>query len=298
MDYRRTVIAQDETATAGATLTYDLPVNPLSYIVLTLRGLNVTNEATLAEILARISDVSVTRFGTSIISLSGADLHKLNGIMRGNLPILANQVTDDNATRWISLIIPFSRKPMDPTEGLPETKKGELKLQVTMSSTETALDNTTLQIETMEMLGASPKQFTKITTLTKTMSSGVDNDIDLPIGNRYAGILLYSTTIPTSTAFTTTADKVRFLLDNVEKNVAEANWESLHGDLIHKLGHREVYDASADNDDVANYSLIDFDPTGNGEYVVDTKGVSSVALKVTAGDGNAVRVLPIELVNV
>ncbi len=295
MDYRRTVIAQDESIAASATSTFDLPVNPLSHLVLTIRGLNVTDEATLAEVLARITAITVTRFGSAIFDMSAADLHKLDAIMFGNMPILANQVATDNATRTLSLIIPFSRKLYSSTEGLPGTKKGELKLQVTASASEAALDNITLQIEAVEILGTSPTQHLKITTLSQTMTSGVDNDVDLPIGNKYAGLLVFSTTVPTGTVFTTTADKMRFLIDNVERNLANANWESLHGELLLRLGHREAYDASADDDDVSNYALVDFDPGRDDNFLVDTQNVSSVVLKIAAGDGNAVRVFPIEL---
>lgn len=296
MDYRRTVIAQDEAIAASATSTFDLPVNPLSHLVLTIRGLNVTDEASLEDVLARLAAITVTRFGSAIFDMSGADLHKLNAIMFGNLPILTNQVAADNSTRILTLIIPFSRKLYSSSEGLPGTKKGELKLQVTTSASEAEIDNITLQIEAVEILGTNPTQHLKITTLSQTMTSGIDNDIDLPIGNKYVGLLVFSTTVPTGTAFTTTADKMRFLINNVERNLANANWESLHGDLLLKLGHREAYDASADDDDVSNYVLVDFDPRQDDDFLVDTANVSSVVLKITAGDGNAVRVFPIELV--
>ncbi len=296
MEFRRSVIAQNEAITAGSTVTHDLPVNPMSHLIMTLRGLNVIDEATLAQILERISKVEILRFGASIFSLSGADLHKLNAILLRNMPILANQVAADNSSRWISLIIPFSRKMYDPNEGLPATTRGELKLQITFSSTETEIDNLTLQVESAEMLGATPKRYLKVTTLTQTMTSGVDNDVELPIGNQIAGLLIYSTTIPTGGVFTTTAGKMRMLIDNVEKMFAATNWESLHGEVISRLGHREAYDASADNDDVANYALMDFSPNGTDDFIVETKGKSSLVLKITAGDANAVRVLPVELV--
>lgn len=297
MEYRRTVIADDVSVAASSVTTFDMPVNPISHLMFTMRFLNVTDEATLAQILARISNVTVTRFGQAIFNLSGADLQKLNFLMYGKAPILGNQVATDNAARFISMIIPFSRKPYDQNEGLPATLRGELKIQVTLSATETDVDNVSLQIEAIEMLGAAPKRYLKVTTLTQTLVSGVDNDLNLPIGNVYAGIMLFSTTVPTGTAFTTTADKVRFLLDNVERNYVTSNWESLHGELLLRPGHTEVYDASADNDDVVNYGLLDFSPANDDTYLVDTKGKSQCVLKITAGDANPVRVFPIELVS-
>jgi hypothetical protein len=296
MEYRRSVLVQDESVPAGSVKTYDLPVNPLSHIVFTLKGLNVTDEATLEQILSRVTRIEVTRFGSSVFAMSASDLHKLDAILFGNMPILANQVPTNNAVRWISLVIPFSRKMYDPNEGLPATTKGELKLQITLDSVETEINGIIYQIETVEMIGATPKSYLKATTLTITPTSGIENDIDLPIGNKLAGLLIYSTTIPTGTSWTTTVDKVRLLINNVERFLASSNWESLHGDLLKRLGHREAYDASADNDDVKNYAFVDFDPLGDGQYLLDTKGASRVVLKVTAGDANQIRVIPLEVV--
>lgn len=298
MEYRKSVIAQDESISAGAVTTYDLPVNPLSHIVFTLKGLNVTDEATLAEILARISKVEVTRYGQNILSMSGADLHKFNAVLFGKMPILRNQVATDNATRALTFILPFGRKLYDPTEGLPATNKGELKLQITLSSTETAIDGIIYQIEAAEMIGASPTKYLKTTTISKTPTSGVDNDVDLPLGNKLAGLLLYSTTVPTTTAWTTTIDKIKFLINNIEKMIVASNWESLHGELLMRVGHLEQYDGSADTDDLVNYAFVDFFPTGNDDYLVETNGVSDAVLRVTAGDGNAIRILPMEIVSV
>ncbi len=297
MEYRRSVIAQNESIAASAVTTYDLPVNPLSHLNFTMRFLNVTDEATLAEILSRLTKIEVTRFGAAITSISGADLHKLNAVLLKRLPILSNQIATDNAARSISLVIPFGRTLYNPAECLPATTKGELKLQITLDGTETALDNIKYQIEAVELLGATPKAHLKVTTVTQTMASGVDNDTDLPIGNKLAGILLFSTTIPATTVYTTTIDRFKFLMNNVEKMIQSTNWESLHGDLINRLGHNEVYDASADNDDVANYALVDFSPSNDDTFLVDTKGASRVVTKITAGDASAVRIMPLEIVS-
>lgn len=297
MEYRQSVIAQNEAKAASSVSTYDLPVNPLSHILLTVRGLNVTDEATLAEFLARLTKIEVTRFGTNIFSMSGADLHAFNAVYLKHMPILTNQVATDNATRILSLVVPFGRTLFDVNECLPATTKGELKLQVTLSATETAIDNIEFQFETVELLGATPKKYLKVTTSSLTTVSGIDNDVNLPIGNKLAGILLFSTTTPTGTVYTTTIDRLKFLINNVEKMIQLTNWPSLHGALINRIGHQEQYDASADNDDLMHYALADFAPTDDDSFLVETKGASSVVAKITAGDAAAIRVLPVEIVS-
>lgn len=296
MQYNRSVIAQNTAIVASQVITLDLPVNPLSHLMLNLQGLNVTDEATLAQILSRMSKIEVLHRGASIISMSGADLHAMNAIMLGNMPVLTNQIATDNATRNVTLILPFGRSLYNPKECFPATRKGELQLQVTFSATETEIDNLVLQVEAVELFGATPEQFLKITTLTKTPTATGDLDIDLPINNRIAGIGLFATTVPTSTATTKTINNVKLLADNKENMFSLANWESLHGEILNRVGHREDYDGSADNDDISKYALMDFSPKNVDDFLLDTKGFANLKLRVNAGDTNVLRLLVQELV--
>lgn len=297
MKFIKSVLAQDEAITASDVKTYDLPVNPLSHITFTLKALNVTDEATPAELLARLTKIEVLHRGSSILSMSGADLYAYNAITFGKMPIIANQIATDNATRYLTLLIPFGRKLMDPAECFPETKKGELKLRITLSSSEAACDGVIYQIETTELLGASPENYLKATTISKTPVVG-ENDVDLPIGNDILGVLFFGTTIVATTAWTCTIDKVKFLVDNVETNFSQTNWESMHGDLMSRIGQRQENDASADDDDIGHYALMDMDPNKDNVFAVESAGKSRVHLKITAGDTNALRAIPIELVKV
>jgi len=291
----RSVLVQDEAQTAGTIKTVDLPTNPLSHIVFTFKCLNVTDEATLAEVLARISKVEVLYKGAAVISISGADLFALNCVLFSKAPILTNRVATDDATRAITLYIPMGRSLYNPSECFKATKKGELQLQLTLSSTETACDGVIYQIETVELLEAAPDKYMKVTTLSKTPAATGDLDIDLPIGNLLAALLVFSTTVPTGTAWTTSADKLKFLIDNVENMIASMNWESLHGNLLSRCGYLGGYAAASGDDQIVKYGLVDFNPAGKDDFLVETSGKSSVKIRITAGDTNVIRVLPIEL---
>jgi len=316
-EYRHTVLAEDYTPSADETKDWDLPVNPLSFIALTVKCLNAgTNtKATLAQILSAIENIEVLRFGSAQVSLSGADLYALNCVLLGKEPWQENVINTDNAVRHLTMVIPFGRKLYDPTECLPATIRGELTLRIQMDIADTGYDGLMLQIETIELLGANPQRHLKYTTITHTPSATGDSDIELPIGNPYLGLLLYSTTIPTGTSWTTTINKATILAANVEKYVREVAWETLHGMLMNRLSpanawaekfHMEnlaaTYTQNADtateeqdDSDIANYAYIDFDPLGDGQFLFETAGLSDLKLRIDAGDTNAVRVVPIEL---
>lgn len=294
----RSVIAQDVTPAADGIYTYDLPVNPLSFVDFTLKCLNVTDEATLADILALLTKVEVLYRGAAIVSVSGADLYAMDCVLMRGVPVLTNLVATNAATRSVALRIPLGRRPHDINESFPATKKGELQLQATIDIANAEADGVILQIETVELLDVTPTQYLKYTTLSASATAAGDLDVGLPMGNDVLGLLLYSTTKPTGTVWTTTIDKLKILLDNVEYGYANANWESMHGDILSRggmpLGDEDAWTFDA----IAHYAYADYDPNDDGTHAVPTRGRSTFTARILAGDTAAMRIIPVELVKV
>jgi hypothetical protein len=295
MRFIHSAIVKDEAIAAGAVSTYELPVNPISHIIFTLKVLNVTDEATLAEILERLEKIEVLYQGAAVLSLSGADLYALNMLLMHDVPMLSNQVATDNATRWISLILPLGRKTFLPEECFHATHRGELLLQITDSGTATACDGVIYQIEVVELPEARPANNLKVTTLTKTPTATGEHDVDLPINNDYVGILIYGTTKPTGEVWTASFDWVKILANNEEYDYAFSFWESLRGDEINRVGHRQPYDLTIDNDVMCHYGYLDFDPREDKQFLLETRGLSDLTLRINADVADAIRVLPVEL---
>jgi len=317
VQFRHVTLIDDEALSSAGTNTWDLPINPMSHLIITIKALNngTNTKATLANLLAALTNIEVLRFGSAIVSISAADLYALNCVLLGKEPWQENVINTDNAVRHLSLILPFGRKLYNPDECLPATIRGELSLRITNVASGTGWDGLILQVDTIELLDANPRQHLKYTTLTATPSATGAYDIELPIGLRYVGLLLYSTTIPDGTSWTTTIDKVTLLANDSAKYYRQVNWESLHGELINKLSpanawaekfHMEntasSYTQNADtateeqdDTDIAHYSYMDFDPAGNDEFLFDSSGLSSLVLRVQAGDTNAIRVIPVQL---
>jgi len=294
----KSVIIQDETPAADGVYAYDLPINPLSCIDLTIKCLNVLDEATLAQILALVPKIEVLYKGQGIVSVSAADLFALDCLQYFRAPVCTNRVATDNAVRSIGLRIPLSRYPFNPDECFPAVRKGEFQLQLTVDIATADADGLILQAETVELPEATPKAYQKVTTMTRTPSATGQLDVDLPIGNVLLGALIFSTTVPGGIAWTTTVDQIRLLINNMEANYAKSNWETLHADIIDRCGYIGDYSAAAGNDLLYQYGLVDLDPNINDVFAVDTANVSSVKLRVEAGDVQPFRCLPIELVAV
>jgi hypothetical protein len=319
MEFLRSVLANNEAITVSTRVTYDLPVNPLSHIIFTLRFLNdtgtITNYTAIAAALLSVSNIAVEFKGTSVLNGSLADLAILSQILLKYqlIQVNLNEVNDD--ARALSVILPLGRRIFDPKECFPAVKRGDLRLVIDYAAAQTGINTLYAQIETVELLGATPAAYMKATTMTKTPAATGDMDIDLPIGNPIAGILLWGTTTP-STDYTATIQRIKLLVDNVEYGFSESIWESLHNELGLRFSHSnqndnhqhwvvvddtvdiDTLDQATDACKLEKYAYLDFDPVKDDNFLLVTEGKSRVHLRVNAGDTNALRVLPVEIIGV
>jgi hypothetical protein len=191
-----------------------------------------------------------------------------------------------------------------------------LQLQITWAASFTNIDNGYLQLESLELPEATPARFLKATTLTKTPAATGDTDIELPIGNKILGILLWGTTVQSGATATKTINSVKLLLDNTEQLYSKTNQESLRGmqHIFHQrpdlyTAHVHVENTAANyaqNADTvqaeprdgqgANYLWLPFDVTGDGAFALETQGLASAILRINAGDTNAIRAIPLEII--
>lgn len=320
--FLRSVLIQDEAQTADGLVAKDLPINPLSHIVLTIKALNETltigNFSPIAALLDTITKIEVLFKGTAVFSASARDTYILGRILFGFNAYQINTDDLDNEVRAVSIIIPTGRSLYNDAECFPGVKKGELQLQLTTDVAVTGADGLILQAETIELLDAKPERFLKVTTATKTPSAAQEEDTELPIGNQLAGVLLFGTTITIATAWASVVfpiDWIKLLVDNIEYGYSKANWESLFGERgwynqvetynqhIHRENTATAYTQNVDTavgNDLSslddNYLFLDLDPSNDGAYILDTAGRSRVHLRINHGNTSAVRVLPLELV--
>lgn len=315
----RTIIRQEQAFAAGdAAITDNLPVNPLSFVDVVLRGtaLAANTLPTLANMLAVLDRIEVLFKGSSIISLSPADLYVLQHAI-GWARAVPQPHADTGADVWRLLLrVAFSRKPFWLEEGFPASRSGELLIRFTAAAAFTNVAGLSLEVETEEILDAQFRRFLKYTTLTRTPTATGESDVDLPIGNAYAGVLLFGTTVPTGTAVTASMREVRLLIDNQEAFIPRTRWDALHQYLMGRVdpsvwllehAHRagaaipaanELFEAAqwTGTHLVANYGLLDFDPLLDGAYFLQTAGRSKVQLRINADVANAQRIIPVEII--
>jgi hypothetical protein len=296
MEFIHSRLISDRTA-ATELFSKDLPTNPISHLIFSMEFYNATDEATLAEVLAFINKLEVSKSGNTIFSLCSEDICGLNQYLYKSHPILTANVATDNETRSISLIVPFGRKIFDPKECYPATKKGELTFYMDITIPATSCDNAVINVDCIELPEATPERYLKCTSKTIAAPGAVgDNDVDLPIGNDIMALQFRMTTFPATSSHTYGVDNARILINNKEKGFASSRAQCLVGAGIFKQSALPRDIAAFGNILPANTIWLDFDPQFDSNFLLQTAGVSSAKARLTMGVNEATYMAIYELV--
>lgn len=321
-NFLRTVLVQNQVEAADRTFQIDLPVNPLSQVLITVRATKdgVDGDSGAAEILRHITEASISFRGQDIVRGSLADLAMVNWIVCGCPAYGYRQQDADGETHSITVPITLGRRPYMVTECFPAVRRGDLVLELDIVADTGTSDGLTLQIETIELLDETPANYLKYTASSHTFASTGQEDVRLPIGNPLLGVLLRGTTVPAGTATTATWERDRLQVDNVEALYARFNWDTVHGEMGRRMmgnpsvldDHAHRYDGAAaafSNTGAAQqviaadrvsglYGYMDFDPLMDGSYMLETAGRADVVLQRDAGTADLGTFIPIEWVAV
>jgi hypothetical protein len=326
--FLRTIVTPFQTITASAAQTpIDLPVNPISCLLLTTRFTQVTETASqlyssIFDFLNLWTSIQVQSRGQNIISGNGQDIMALVMRLSGMRPGFTRATTTAAAVRSVTLPLMFSRRYLWPNEGIPASQRGNLKILLTAGALPATASAMSFQIESIEMPDSTPTQYVKYVTQSLALTATGQFDAPLPIGNPYAGILLFEPNILGTTARQYSWGQTKLLVDNTEQYYPLSDWETLAAmfnqnptAIVESFQHSHLENAAAayaqfaQTDDPQfthdfapdQYGYMDFDPLQDGTYLLETAGHADVKLRgfADASAPNAtVRYLPIELVGV
>lgn len=312
------ILAPNQVVAADGDQTFDLPVLPLSCILLHASPLGETSTITthrlIIALIEAFTTIRVTHKGTSVFDASGRDAAMLAMVYHGTPLWMSNAVETDNDRRSLVLPIFFGRRPFMPTECFPQTRKGEFQLTITFDIAIAGMDGLRISIETIELPGVTPEFVQKVTTLAQTLAATGQNDIELPIGNVLRGCLLFGTTSFAGATPVPSLGQLSLFVDNQQRLYSATDFEVLRsimglrgvtyppdGRHIHSVnaagaGREDTLEPGVGLSLDANYALMDFDPTRDDLYSIDTAGVGRVNVRLDAETADAVRALPIERV--
>lgn len=312
------VQVEDQDPAADAIETFDLPVNPLSMILLHMFPLNetstITNFLPGRDLTQALNSIRVLHLGKSIFDASGPDawaalLHRWHRTVNQD-----NQVNTDNDRRSLTLPIMFGRFPGDPDWCIPATRAGELQLRVDYDVADTGYDDLRFNVSCLQLPRARPSHFLRTTTISQTFAATGRNDIALPVGHDILGLLLFGTTEFAGAAPAPSFGRMEILKDGVQTDYSSIDWEVARAigiatgrpfpEWVAALVSVNVA-ASTETDsrlleqmhqNFDEYAYLEFDWDRTARYALDTRGAARVVLRADAETADAVRVLPIEKV--
>lgn len=318
----RSVLQDYGAVTAGAEEDWDLPVNPLSHVDVTLRARMgpATLDVGWAELWDLVDELEVSWRGATIIGGRGQDIAALGYAMWTWLPVVYHGRYSLGGEWVTTLRVAFGRFPYWPDEMLPAVRRGELTLRIRWASDFGPFSSVDREIETVEVPDAQPRRFLKVTTLSVTPTAAGDLDVDLPLGNPIVGALLRGANVRESAGEAYTIERVAVLVDNVEYWYTGVRWDALHQEFMRRgpsgLWFSRVHEHRYDPTGTAvtftdrthqaavewadRYAYLEFDPFTDPEltWALHTAGRSRVHLRLAAGDTGQIRVLPVEVVRV
>jgi hypothetical protein len=318
MEFIHSTIVQDAAVVAGATYTFDLPVNPLSHVFVTLPYIRTaagTNALpAIANTINLLTRIEVLYKGSAIFSMNGWDAVAAGLYIAGFESWGVNYagiIAEEASFTWC---IPLGRDMYNPNECFPRSTRGELQLQLTFLTPFVDVTSTVLQVETVELPEASPTRFLRMTTLAATIPAAGEYDIDLPIGNMISDLVLWGAVHPVGAAKLASLTYLQLLVDNQRRYYSHTNYET-HHNMAGRLrtppgywwGHSHFAAAGigisqniASDHLLACYSHLPFDIFHNGDFGLDTAGKSDVTLRIGSDvvGATTVRVIPCEIVAV
>lgn len=323
MNLLHSIAVQNQDQGADGVFTHELAVNPLSVILICLRPLNNTGTLTNFDIYLDVCDsinrLSVLHRGQSIISMTGRDAALLSYLRHGCVVPQNNPNDANNDRRCVVLALFLGRRAYDPFSCFPATRSGELILELDLDDAEGGYDDLQYTVETIELLGAKPREWERKVQLTRTNSATGLNDLDMPVGNVIRGILLFGTTPFTGAAPAPSWGRISTVMDGVQIGYSATDFEVAAGlQALRGIGlpgydahaHRFEDTAGAVSDvrtnapgpiDVysggfENYAYLDFDPLMDDALSIDTKNLSRFQVRADVETADLVRAIPVERV--
>jgi len=323
MRYLHSIVQPNTDLVASASITpFDLPVNPLSFLLLRFQVTNVAPAAILTysaidDIITQITGVRVLHKGEQIISGNLRDLMVLNAVYQHAFPGWAGLDNVDDAVRSVVFPLCLGKRMYDPKSCFPATTRGNLRFEMDAGADGAAYDDINFSVEAVELIESTPADYLKYVRQARTSVLG-QFDAPLPIGNPLLGILLFDTGLGGSSDEVLSWGTIKLLKDNVEQYYPLSDYEVLAGMLKTQMGaplalsagHQHlasegggaelISDEMEQRVDLGDrgYAYLDFDPLRDGSYKLETAGAADIKIRGQGDEATAIRYYPLEEVAV
>jgi hypothetical protein len=310
--YLKSLVVQDFTPLADGVYSWELTDQPLAAIWLTVKGTLYAIDQCIDDILASITSLDVWMGSFNAMHYTHAEKCLMaNCKLKEAWPYMVASSQTAAAVVGVTFPLMFGAPYLNPQMCLPASLNNRKRLDLGLDIANTHLATLQLDISQVIMPGASPAGAIKQEEITVANALVGEQDVWLQHNWDLLKLLLYSPTVPITTAYTATIHRATLEINDFPWGYNAVPWEHLHAELMDELegpgdieNHKHLATGATAATGMAydidhwtkNFGEMDFFFEQDLKWRAPTAGASSVKLKVVTGVAENYSIVPIEYV--
>jgi hypothetical protein len=310
--YLKSLVVQDFTPGADGVFSWDLTDQPLAAVWLTVKGTLYAIDQCIDDILASITSLDVWMGSFNVTHYTHAEKALIaNCKLKGKWPYMVASSQTAAAVVGVTFPIMFGAPYLNSNMCLPGSLSNRKRLDLGLDIANTHLATLQLDISQMIMPGANPAGCIKQEEIPVANAAVGEQDVWLQHNWDLLKLILYSPTVPVTTAYTCTIHRATMEINDFPWGYSGIPWEHAHAEMMDELegygdieNHKHLAAGATSATGMAydldhwtkNFGELDFFFNQDLKWKAPTAGASSVKLKVVTGVAEAYSIIPIEYV--
>jgi len=296
--FLKQVIENNYAPSADGTYTWELSDLPLAAIWLTVKGDLYAANMCIDDFLLSLTAIDVWLGSFNVLHYAtGIKAYLMNCKLKQHHGYLVNssQTVDDHV--GISFPLMFGAPYLNDKMCLPGSLSNRKKLTLGLDIATAAMDVLQIDISEVLMPDASPLGFIKQEEINVSAKGTGDKDLWLQTNWDLLKLMIYSPTVPTGTAYTSTIERAGLEIDDFPFGYKSVPWEHLHAEIMDELEGSGPVEDHIHADPVsgntgmpvglehwiAKYGELDFFYEKDLKWRAPLAGASTAKLKYNAG---------------
>jgi hypothetical protein len=300
--YLKSLVVQDYDPAADGVYSWELTDQPLAAIWLTVKADIAVIDQCLDDLLDMITSLDVWMGSFNVMHYTHLEKALLmNCKLKQHWPYMVNDSQNVGDVYGVTFPLMFGAPYLNDKMCLPASLSNRKRIDIGVDILTTPFADLLLDISQVIMPGANPAGAIKQEEYTVTNTLTGDVDVWLQHNWDILKMLLWSYTVPTSTAYTATIHRASLEINDFPWGYVGVPWEHLHAELMDELegpgslenhthlaaGATSQTGAMEDFDHWTKYfGEMDFFFEKDLKWKAPCAGASSVKLKVVTGDGH------------
>ena len=296
--FLKQVVENDYDPTADETKTWELSDNALAAIWITVKGDLVKADVCIDDMLLSLTSLDVWHGGFNVCHYEHPfKALVMNCKLKGAHPWLVNSSQTIDDVTGVTFPIMFGAPYLNEAMALPKSLDNRKRLTLGLDIATANLDDLLIDICEVILPNSNPVGCIKQEEVSVAAKGTGDKDIWLQTNWDLLKLLLYSTTVPTGAAYTSTINRAGLEINDFAYGYKYVPWEILHGELMDELeGSGPVEDhIHADPSSgvtgmpsqlehwMANFGQMDFFYDYDLKWKAPLSGASTAKLKLNLG---------------